>query len=107
MGPLPSLSFSPSFTQGFGTERARLVVQIERLRCTRLRHRTCKTSGASKTASLRRFPAYRGTSLRSWFQKKCLLPMGFSFFFLKIPQIFKLEVGFFSAKKKFFSDFPK
>ena len=47
---------------GFGTERARLVVQVERLRCTRLRHRTCKTSGSS--------------------QKKGLLPMGISFFFL-------------------------
>ena len=28
-------------------------------------------------------------------------------FFPKIPPILKLEVGFFSAKKKFFADFPK
>ena len=49
-----------------------------------------------------------GTSLPSWFQKKCLLPMRISiFFFLKIPRIFKLDVGFFSAKKKFFADIPK
>ena len=48
-------------THGFGTERARLVVQVERLRCTRLRHRTCKTSGSS--------------------QKKGLLPIGISIFF--------------------------
>ena len=34
-----------------GTERARLVVQVERLRYTRLRHRTCKTSRSSKKAS--------------------------------------------------------
>ena len=45
---------------GFGTERARLVVQVERLRCTRLRHRTCKTSRSSKRNSLRRFAAYWG-----------------------------------------------
>ena len=42
--------------------------------------RTCKTSGSSKKASLRRFAAYRGTSLRSWFQKKCPLPIWISFF---------------------------
>ena len=86
---------------GFGTERARLVVQVERLRCTRLRHRTCKTSRSSKRASLRRFAAYRGTSLRSWFQKKCLLPMGILIFFSKIPPVLKLEVGFSSTKKSF------
>ena len=28
-------------------------------------------------------------------------------FFPKIPPILKLEVGFFSGKKKFFADFPK
>ena len=70
-------------TPSFSTERARLVVQVKRLRCTRLRHRTCKTSGSSKIAFLRRFPAYRGTSLRSWFQKKCLLPGWILFFFQK------------------------
>ena len=32
-------------------QRARLAVQVERLRYTRLRHRTCKTSGSSKKAS--------------------------------------------------------
>ena len=53
---------------GFGTERARLVVQVKKRACY------------------------------LW---------GFRFFFLKIPPIFKLEVGFFSAKKKFFADFPK
>ena len=70
----PCLSLSPSFTPSpscpplshwppqlslpsllvaldFGTERARLVVQVERLRNTRLRHRTCKTSRSSKKAS--------------------------------------------------------
>ena len=49
----------------------------------------------------------QGTSLRSWSQKKCLLPIGIFIFFFKIPPILKLEVGFFSGKKKFFSDFPK
>ena len=34
----------------FGTERARLVVQVERLRCIRLWHRTCKTSHSSSKA---------------------------------------------------------
>merc|ERR1712131_401899 len=65
----------------------RLGHQVERLRCTRLRHRTCKTSGSS--------------------QKKGLLPMGFSIFFLKIPPILKIEVGFFSDRKTFAqNDFP-
>ena len=32
--------------------------------------------------------------------------MGISIFFLKIPPIFKLEIWFFSAEKKFFADFP-
>ena len=31
----------------------------------------------------------------------------FDFFFSKIPPILKIEVGFFSGKKKFFADFPK
>ena len=73
---LPTLSLYPSFTQGFGTERARLVVQVKRPRCTRLRHRTCKTSGSSKIAFLRHFPAHEGTSLRSWFQKSAHYPQG-------------------------------
>ena len=35
----------------FGTERARLVIQVEWLRCTRFLRRTCKTSRSSKKAS--------------------------------------------------------
>ena len=42
-----------------------------------------------------------GTSLRLWFQKKCLLPMGILIFFSKIPPILKLEGGFFSTLKSF------
>ena len=34
----------------FGTERARLVIQVEWLRCTRFLRRTCKTSRSSKKA---------------------------------------------------------
>ena len=106
LSPSSSLSLSKgSGAQGFGTERARLVVQVERLWCTRLRHRTCKTSGSSKIAFLRRFPAHQGTSLRSCFQKSACCLFGFRFFFLKIPRIFKLEVGFFSAF--FFSQFSQ
>ena len=37
----------------------------------------------AKTASQRRFAAYRGTSLRLWFQKKCLLSIEIWFFFFK------------------------
>ena len=51
---LPSLALlGPSLlgAPGFGTERERLVVQVERLKCTRLRRRTCKTSRSSKKAS--------------------------------------------------------
>ena len=64
-----------SGTHGLGTERTRLTVQ--------------------RKTSLRHFAAYRSTSLRSWFQKKWLLPRGILIFFSKIPQILKLEVGFF------------
>ena len=97
--PLPSLSLSPSFTpsplslspplplslskgsgaQGFGTERARLVVQVERLWCTRLRHRTCKTSGSSQIRCTRLRHRTFKTSGSS--QKKGLLPIGISIFF--------------------------
>ena len=43
----------------------------------------------------------------SIFSQKGLLPMGISIFFLKIPPIFKLEVGFFSDRKTFAqNDFP-
>ena len=72
----PPLLVGQFSAHGFSTERARLVVQVERLWCTRLRYRTCTTSCSNKRASLRRFAAYRGTSLRSWFQKKCLVPIG-------------------------------
>ena len=92
---------------GFGTERARLVVQVERLRCTRLQHRTCKTSRSSKKASLRRFAAYRGTSLRSWFQKKCLLPMGISIFFFENTSDFETWSWIFFHKKSFWNFSPK
>ena len=84
------------------------------LSCTRLRHRTCKTSrrglsGASLLFFFLSFPflsfsfyhfifflvahgfgterarlvdaACLGASLRSWFQKTCLLPIGISIFF--------------------------
>ena len=56
-----------------GCQGRGVVVSCTRRRCTRLWHRTCKTSRSNKKASLRRLAAYRGTSLRSWFQKKCLL----------------------------------
>ena len=91
---------------GFGAERARLVIQVKKLRyaARRLFGELRFARGFKKSASLRRsaayrgtslsswfqktnaslsrFAAYRGTSLRSWFQKKCLLPMGFLFFYL-------------------------
>ena len=44
--PFSVLLFSCSPDLGFGAERARLVVQVKKLR-TRLRHRTCKTSASS------------------------------------------------------------
>ena len=68
-----------SGAQGFGTERARLVVQVERLWCTRLRHRTCKTSGSSQIRCTRLRHRTCKTSGSS--QKKGLLPMGISIFF--------------------------
>ena len=133
--------------------------QVIRLRCTRLQHRTCKTSRGNFTSyglgthgfSTERARLAGDTSPRSWFHKKCLLPMAvlgtnafrlirqrfigalrfargfknqciqdalrltgalrfargfkkvpptywdFDFFFDKIPQILKLEVGFFST----------
>ena len=47
------------------------ALQFTRLKCTRLKHRTCKTS--------------QGHSLRSWFQKNCVLPGGILFFSKKVP----------------------
>merc|ERR1711989_291447 len=85
--------------QGFGTERARLVVQVERLWCTRLRYRTCKTSGSSQIRCTRLRHRTCKTSGSS--QKRACYLWGFRFFFLKIPPIFKLEVGFFSDRKTF------
>ena len=42
-----------------------------------------------------------GTSLRSWFQKKCLLLMGILIFFPKNPRFWKLKLNFFPLKKVF------
>ena len=61
------------------------------LRCTRLQYRTCKTSRghlASHGLGAHGFSTERarlagGTSLRSWFQKKCLLPAGILIFLPK------------------------
>ena len=87
-----------------------------RLGCTRLWHRTCKTSRGTSLRSWfkctrlwhRTCKTSQGTSLRSWFQKKCLLPMGIVIFYLtKNPHfqkkvVFrKRKVGFFSNKKVF------
>ena len=62
-----------------------VVVRCTLLRCTRLQYRTCKTSRghlASHGLGAHGFSTERarlagGTSLRSWFQKKCLLPGGY------------------------------
>ena len=52
-------------------------------------------------ASLRRFAAKPGISLRSWFQKKCLLPIEISILYAKIPPILKHNVRFFFYRKVF------
>ena len=65
---------------GFGTERARLVVQVKKLL----------------------FLAFRGISLRTWFQKKCFLLEGFYIFFCqKYPRFLNLMSDFFRLKKVF------
>ena len=85
--------------QGFSTERARLAggIHFTRLRCTRLQHRTCKTS-RGHFASL--VVSKKGTRLQHRtcktslghfaslvISKKGLLPMGISiFFFQKYPR---------------------
>ena len=46
--------------------------------------------GFNENAWVCRFPAYRCTLLRSWFQKKCLLPM--AFFSLKNPPFLKILI---------------
>ena len=76
--PLPSLSLSPSFTQGFGTERARLVVQVKRPRCTRHRHRTCKTSGSSKIAFYAASRLTRALRFARGLKKSACYLVGFS-----------------------------
>ena len=65
-----------------------VVVRCTLLRCTRLQYRTCKTSRghlASHGLGAHGFSTERarlagGTSLRSWFQKKCPLPAGILIF---------------------------
>ena len=114
-----SLLVSCTFATAFGRCGSGQGVVV---RCTRLRSayitkmhyaRFMAYLGTSirlwfqKQVYIRRIAAYPGTSLRSWFKKKRLLPIGISIFFLKIPPILKLEVGFFSGTKKFFADFPK
>ena len=130
LSPRLSLSLSAAsqllwalcFTRGFKTrlqhrtcKTSRGVLRFILLRHTRLQHRTCKTSWGH-FASLVRLGALGlcahglsterarlagGTSLRSWFQKKCLLPVGIFIFSSKIPPILKVEVVFFSDKKSF------
>ena len=71
-----------------GCQERGVVVGWTRLRCIRLQHRTCTTSQrhfASHDLGAHSFSTERarlsgGTSLCSWFQKKCLLP-GEIFFF--------------------------
>ena len=74
-----------------GCQKRGVVVRCERLRCTRLQHRTCKTRRghfashglSAHGLSTERARLAGGTSLRSWFQKKCLLPAGIFIFFPK------------------------
>ena len=64
-----------------------IIVLCARLRCTRLQHRTCNTSRghiashglSAHGLSTERARLAGGTSLRLWFQKKCLLPVGIFF----------------------------
>ena len=72
--------------------RARLVRGgVSQLGTQGFQHSTCKTH-AFRTHSP---AAFRGTSLHSWFQKKCLLPSVISIFVLK------LKMDFFPKKKVF------
>ena len=74
-----------------GCQERGVVVRCERLRCTRLQHRTCKTRRghfashglSAHGLSTERARLAGGTSLRSWFQKKCLLPAWILIFFPK------------------------
>ena len=98
---LPSLSLSASLTllplslssslSLPSTERAKLAGA---LRFTRGHYHSLLGAHGFSTERAR---LAGGTSLRSWFQKKCLLPMGILIFFSKIPPILKLEGGFFST----------
>ena len=99
------VKFDIKITTGFarGGQGRGVVV-----RCTHGSHGFCTQTGhfaslvaSKKSASLHRFAAYRGTSLRSWFQKKSLLPKGILIFFSKNTPDFELEVGFFSTRKSF------
>ena len=77
------------------------------IRCTQLQHRTCKTSrGDFVTHSLcahgfstKRARLAVGTSLRSWFQKKCLLPGGILIFLPKKVAAKWWDFYFFFQKK--------
>ena len=71
---------------------------------TRLQHRTCKTSRGYFVShyldaygfSTERARLAGGTSLRSCFQKRCLLPAGILIFLLsKKSSILKIQVGLF------------
>ena len=104
-----------------GCQGRGVVVRCERLRCTRLQHRTCKTRRghfashglSAHGLSTERARLAGGTSLRSWFQKKCLLPSGIFIFFPKKVAATWWDFYFFSKKVAatwwdfyfFFSDF--
>ena len=87
-----------------GCQERGVVVRCERLRCTRLQHRTCKTRRghfashglSAHGLSTERARLAGGTSLRSWFQQKCLQPGG-DFDFSRKSSIFKIQVGFLST----------
>ena len=89
-----------------GCQARGVVVRCERLRCTRLQHRTCKTRRghfashglSAHGLSTERARLAGGTSLRSWFQKKCLLPSGILIFFPKNSRF--LKSGIFRKKIK-------
>ena len=84
-----------------------VVVRCTLLRCTRLQYRTCKTSRghlASHGLGAHGFSTERarlagGTSLRSWFQKKCLLPAGILIFLPKKVAATWWDFDFFVQKK--------
>ena len=80
----------------FSTERARLVGALRLARGHY--HSLLGAYGLGAHGfSTERARLAGGTSLRSWFQKKCLLPMEILIFFFIIPPLLKLEGGFFST----------